>query len=126
MLHTIAGLVISLLLAYGTAYVGAVVSPGVASSDWYDNLKKPEWNPPQVAIRSGVDSSLYDDGDSGVDGMEPTWVLCGKKRSCNLFDPTGNKRVLVMDFFRLASFGMGPGGNNDVVAVYSLDDSGFR
>ncbi|HKI46368.1 MAG TPA: TspO/MBR family protein [Balneolales bacterium] len=46
MLYSILGLIVSLLLAFAAAYAGAVVSPGIASSDWYNELRKPEWNPP--------------------------------------------------------------------------------
>lgn len=39
-------LIALLLLCFFTAWVGAQVSPGIASSDWYEELNKPEWNPP--------------------------------------------------------------------------------
>lgn len=46
MLQSIVGLIVSLLLAYGAAFLGAIVSPGMASPEWYHQLRKPEWNPP--------------------------------------------------------------------------------
>jgi len=46
MLQSIFGLIVSLLLAYGAAFLGAIVSPGMASPEWYQQLRKPEWNPP--------------------------------------------------------------------------------
>ena len=33
-------------LCYMVAWTGAQVSPGIASSDWYELLAKPAWNPP--------------------------------------------------------------------------------
>jgi len=38
--------ILFLALCFGVAWTGAQVSPGIASSDWYDQLNKPEWNPP--------------------------------------------------------------------------------
>lgn len=35
-----------ILICFGVAWTGAQVSPGIASSDWYDQLNKPAWNPP--------------------------------------------------------------------------------
>ena len=35
-----------LILCFGVAWTGAQVSPGIASSEWYDQLNKPDWNPP--------------------------------------------------------------------------------
>lgn len=35
-----------LCLCFSIAWTGAQVSPGVASSEWYDQLNKPDWNPP--------------------------------------------------------------------------------
>ena len=42
----IAGLIAWLGLCYFTAWLGAQVSPGIASSVWYESLNKPDWNPP--------------------------------------------------------------------------------
>lgn len=39
-------LVLFLLICFGVAWTGAQVSPGIASSNWYDQLNKPDWNPP--------------------------------------------------------------------------------
>ncbi|NBC27511.1 MAG: tryptophan-rich sensory protein [Bacteroidetes bacterium] len=39
-------LILFLALCFGVAWTGAQVSPGIASSDWYDQLNKPDWNPP--------------------------------------------------------------------------------
>lgn len=39
-------LILLLLLCFGVAWTGAQVSPGIASSEWYDQLSKPDWNPP--------------------------------------------------------------------------------
>lgn len=39
-------LLIFLSLCFFTAWIGAQVSPGIASSEWYENLNKPDWNPP--------------------------------------------------------------------------------
>lgn len=39
-------LIFFLLLCFGVAWTGAQVSPGIASSEWYDQLNKPGWNPP--------------------------------------------------------------------------------
>ena len=39
-------LVLFLLLCFGVAWTGAQVSPGIASSEWYEQLNKPDWNPP--------------------------------------------------------------------------------
>lgn len=35
-----------LILCYFTAWLGAQVSPGIASPEWYESLQKPDWNPP--------------------------------------------------------------------------------
>jgi tryptophan-rich sensory protein len=39
-------LLLFLMLCFGVAWTGAQVSPGIASSEWYDQLNKPDWNPP--------------------------------------------------------------------------------
>jgi len=33
-------------LCYFVAWTGAQVSPGIASSEWYEQLNRPDWNPP--------------------------------------------------------------------------------
>ncbi len=43
---SIAGLVFWIGICYLTAWLGAQVSPGIASADWYDAINKPDWNPP--------------------------------------------------------------------------------
>jgi translocator protein len=40
------GLVLWVGLCYLVAWTGAQVSPGIASSVWYEALNKPDWNPP--------------------------------------------------------------------------------
>ena len=45
-LQSIGILLFFLILTFGVAWVGAQVSPGIASSEWYDQLNKPDWNPP--------------------------------------------------------------------------------
>jgi tryptophan-rich sensory protein len=40
------GLIGWIALCYLIAFAGALVSPGMASPDWYDALAKPAWNPP--------------------------------------------------------------------------------
>jgi tryptophan-rich sensory protein len=42
----IAGFIFWVGICYLVAWAGAQVSPGIASSDWYDALNKPSWNPP--------------------------------------------------------------------------------
>ena len=42
----LAGLVVWIGICYLVAWTGALVSPGIAPSDWYDALNKPVWNPP--------------------------------------------------------------------------------
>lgn len=42
----ITGFIIWLGLCFFTAWAGAQVSPGIASSVWYESLQKPDWNPP--------------------------------------------------------------------------------
>lgn len=39
-------LLLFLFICFGVAWIGAQVSPGMASSEWYDQLNKPDWNPP--------------------------------------------------------------------------------
>lgn len=39
-------LVLFLFICFGVAWTGAQVSPGIASSNWYEQLNKPDWNPP--------------------------------------------------------------------------------
>ncbi len=41
-----AGFVFWLGICYMTAWIGAQVSPGIASPDWYESIQKPGWNPP--------------------------------------------------------------------------------
>lgn len=43
---SLAGLVFWIGICYLAAWTGALVSPGMAPSDWYDALSKPAWNPP--------------------------------------------------------------------------------
>lgn len=40
------GLLFWLGICFLTAWIGAQVSPGIASSEWYESLNKPSWNPP--------------------------------------------------------------------------------
>lgn len=42
----LAGLVFWVGICFFVAWTGALVSPGIAPSDWYDALNKPAWNPP--------------------------------------------------------------------------------
>ncbi len=42
----LAGLVFWIGICYLVAWTGALVSPGMAPSDWYGALNKPAWNPP--------------------------------------------------------------------------------
>ena len=42
----VAGLIFWIGLCYLVAWTGAQVSPGIASSEWYEALNKPDWNPP--------------------------------------------------------------------------------
>lgn len=39
-------LIAFLFLCFFTAWTGAQVSPGIASTEWYELLNKPDWNPP--------------------------------------------------------------------------------
>jgi len=43
---SVAGFIFWLGICYFTAWIGAQVSPGIASSVWYDSIQKPDWNPP--------------------------------------------------------------------------------
>ncbi len=45
-LYSAMGLLFWLVICFFTAWVGAQVSPGIASTEWYDSLQKPDWNPP--------------------------------------------------------------------------------
>lgn len=45
-------------LCYLVAWIGAQVSPGMASTEWYDTIKKPGWNPP-AWIFGPVWTTLY-------------------------------------------------------------------
>lgn len=40
------GLIFWLFICFFVAWTGAVVSPGIASPEWYNSLAKPGWNPP--------------------------------------------------------------------------------
>ncbi|WP_069131604.1 TspO/MBR family protein [Rhodohalobacter halophilus] len=42
----ITGFILFLALCYLIAWTGALVSPGIASPEWYNSLNKPDWNPP--------------------------------------------------------------------------------
>lgn len=44
--NKIAGLIGWLLICYATSFIGAIVSPGIASPEWYQALAKPSWTPP--------------------------------------------------------------------------------
>ena len=39
-------LVFFIAICFFVAWTGAQVSPGIASSEWYEQLNKPDWNPP--------------------------------------------------------------------------------
>jgi len=43
---TIIGLIFFIGICFFTAWLGAQVSPGIASGDWYASINKPDWNPP--------------------------------------------------------------------------------
>lgn len=51
-------LLLFLFICFGVAWTGAQVSPGIASSEWYDQLNKPDWNPP-AWLFGPVWTSLY-------------------------------------------------------------------
>lgn len=40
------GLIFWIGFCYVVAWFGAMVSPGIASPEWYNTLNKPSWNPP--------------------------------------------------------------------------------
>jgi translocator protein len=44
--RSITGIIFWVGICYITAWLGAQVSPGIASSVWYDSIEKPYWNPP--------------------------------------------------------------------------------
>ncbi len=46
MIKKILTLLALLFICFFTAWTGAQVSPGIASTEWYDQLNKPDWNPP--------------------------------------------------------------------------------
>lgn len=43
---SILGLILWIGICFLVAWAGAQASPGIASSEWYDALSKPSWNPP--------------------------------------------------------------------------------
>lgn len=43
---SILGFIFWIGICFLVAWTGAQVSPGIASSGWYDTLAKPSWNPP--------------------------------------------------------------------------------
>jgi translocator protein len=45
-IRVIGGLIFWLGICYFTAWLGAQVSPGIASAEWYQSINKPSWNPP--------------------------------------------------------------------------------
>lgn len=45
-IKTVAGFLFFIGICFFTAWLGAQVSPGVASGDWYQSINKPQWNPP--------------------------------------------------------------------------------
>ena len=45
-IRLIGGLIFWLGICYITAWLGAQVSPGIASAEWYQSINKPSWNPP--------------------------------------------------------------------------------
>ena len=45
-IRLIGGLIFWLGICYFTAWLGAQVSPGIASAEWYQSISKPSWNPP--------------------------------------------------------------------------------
>lgn len=57
-LTSIGVLLLFLAICYGVAFSGAIVSPGMASSDWYNALNKPSWTPPNWLF-GPVWSALY-------------------------------------------------------------------
>lgn len=46
LVSSIAGLIFWIALCFFIAWTGAQVSPGMATSEWYETLYKPGWNPP--------------------------------------------------------------------------------
>lgn len=45
-LSSVGGLIFWIGICFFVAWTGAQVSPGIASSEWYNALNKPSWNPP--------------------------------------------------------------------------------
>lgn len=45
-LRQLSVLILFILICLGTGWAGAQVSPGNGSSVWYEQLNKPDWNPP--------------------------------------------------------------------------------
>lgn len=57
-LSKIAGLIFWVGICYLVAWTGALVSPGIASPEWFNALNKPSWNPPSW-IFGPVWTTLY-------------------------------------------------------------------
>lgn len=45
-IKNVTGLLFWVGICYLVAWTGALVSPGMGSSEWYQSLNKPAWNPP--------------------------------------------------------------------------------
>lgn len=45
-LRNVTGLFFWLFLCFLVAWMGAQVSPGIGSAEWYESINKPAWNPP--------------------------------------------------------------------------------
>ncbi|MEX0944590.1 MAG: TspO/MBR family protein [Balneolaceae bacterium] len=55
---SILGFIFFISICFLTAWLGAQVSPGMASGDWYATIQKPDWNPPSWVF-GPVWSTLY-------------------------------------------------------------------
>lgn len=44
--HSVAVLLIFLVICFGAAAIGGYATAGSVNSDWFENLRKPSWNPP--------------------------------------------------------------------------------
>jgi benzodiazapine receptor len=55
---SVAVLLLLIAICYGIAYLGAIVSPGIASAEWYRGIAKPSWTLPNWLF-GPVWSTLY-------------------------------------------------------------------
>ena len=96
--RSLIGALIALVLTFSAAYIGSRFTVG----EWYADLSKPSWNPPNWLFGPGLDGPIFVNGNFRLVGMEKG-RFPGSSRPIDYFPGTACFECrLVMALFRIA------------------------